>query len=136
LRRKLTKAALFLFGLLGTGVLGYKLIVPRTSWLDALYMTVITLTTVGYGEVIDLAHSPGGRLFTMMLLVVGVGGAAYFVSTATAFVVEGQLSHVFWRRRMKNEIARLSAHYVVCGSDEAATYAAHELRSVRREVVM
>jgi voltage-gated potassium channel len=71
----------------------------------------------------------------MLLLVVGVGGAAYFVSTATAFVVEGQLGHVFWRRRMKNEIARLTGHYIVCGSDEAAVYAVQELRSVRREVV-
>jgi voltage-gated potassium channel len=135
LRRRLTTAALFLFGLLCTGVLGYKIIVPGTSWLDAFYMTVITLTTVGYGEVINVEGSTGGRLFTMILLVVGVGGAAYFVSTATAFVVEGQLGHVFWRHRMKKEIAQLTGHYIVCGSDEAAVYATQELRSVRREVV-
>ncbi len=136
LRNRLAKAALFLFGLVCVGVLGYKIIAPESSWLDALYMTVITLTTVGYGEVIDIEGSTGGRVFTMILLVVGVGGAAYFVSTATAFVVEGQLGHVFWRRRMKKEIGQLSGHYIVCGSDEAAVYATQELLSVRREVVV
>lgn len=136
LRRRLAAAALFLAGLLVVGVVGYWMVDPGASWLDALYMTVITLTTVGYGEVVDLSGNPGGRVFTMVLLLVGMGGVVYFVSTATAFVLEGQLHHVFWRRRMEREIARLSGHVIVCGTGSTALYAADELCRVGRALVV
>lgn len=118
------------------GVVGYRMIDPGAGVVDALYMTVITLTTVGFGEIIDLSGSPGGRIFTVVLILVGMGGALYFVSTATAFVLEGHLGNVFRRRRMEKIIARLSDHLIVCGSAGTATYTAGELVSVQREVVV
>lgn len=134
LRRRLAVAALGLFALFAIGVIGYKILRPDTSWLDALYMTVISLTTVGYGEFVE--PTPAVRIFTMALLIVGMVSAAYFVTTATAFVLEGSLGHVVWRRRMIKEIASYENHHIVCGSDETALYAAKELCAVKLKCVI
>jgi voltage-gated potassium channel len=136
LRTRLSAAALLLLGAVLIGLVGYRILAPDASWVDILYMTVITLTTVGYGEVIDFSDNPAGRLFTIALLIFGISGAGYFLSSATAFILEGQLSHVFWRRRMMQEIARLSGHQIICGSDETAVYAAKEMRAVQRPAVL
>ena len=134
LRRRLTLAALFLASLFVVGVIGYKLLDPEVPWLDALYMTVISLTTVGYGEFVE--PTPAVRSFTMALLVIGMVSAGYFVTTATAFVLEGSLGHVVWRRRMMKEIASYEGHHIVCGSDETALYATRELISVQLKCVL
>ncbi len=99
--RPMARATVLLVGLFILGTAGYLHFGgPETTWIDALYMTTITLTTVGYGEVVDLSQSPNGRLFTIVLLLVGVGSFLYFFSNVTAFVVEGTLDRLFWRRRM------------------------------------
>ncbi len=136
LRVRLAAAGLFLVAVLVTGTVGYRVIDPRVGWIDALYMTTITLTTVGYGEIVDLSGHPGGRLFTILLILAGMGGVLYFVSTATAFVLEGQLGHVFWRRRMQRIIDRMDKHLIVCGSGSTAIYTADELLSVDRDVLV
>ena len=136
LRFRMTSAALFLLVVTLLGVLGYHFLAPQSSWVDAFYMTAITLTTVGFGEIIDLSNNPAGRVFTAVLILVGMGGVLYFVSTATAFVLEGQLGHVFWRRRMQKTIARMSGHLVVCGSGPTAIYTAGELLAVKRDIVL
>ena len=136
LRLRLTAAGLFLLAVVLVGIVGYRLLVPGTGWVDSLYMTVITLTTVGFTEVVDLTGHPGGRLFTVLLIFLGMGGVLYFVSTATAFVLEGQLGHVFWRRRMERLVANLSDHIIVCGSGGTAVYTSSELGAVQRPVVL
>ncbi|HEX9937181.1 MAG TPA: potassium channel protein [Longimicrobium sp.] len=136
LRRRLATGAAFLVGLVVLGAAGYRILVPSASWLDVLYMTVITLTTVGYSEIFDITHNPAARWFTMLLILFGIGGAGYFLSTVTAFIFEGQLHDVFWRRRMTTEISRLSGHLIVCGSDETAIYAVQELLQVKRDAVL
>jgi voltage-gated potassium channel len=120
------------------GVLGYWLIGRRDhhSVIDAIYMTVITLTTVGYDEIIDMSHHPGGRLFTIGLLLLGMGVVAYTVPMLAAFFIEGQLLHIFARRRMDRLIDRMTGHYVVCGRDAATWYVAGELRGSGQEVVV
>jgi voltage-gated potassium channel len=133
---RLGAAALFLVALLLIGTVGFQVVDPGASWLDALYMTTITLTTVGYGEVVDLSSNPGGRVFTILLIFMGMGGVLYFVTTATAFVLEGQLSNVFWRRRMERKSSHLSDHIIVCGSGTTAIYTAAEIRAVKRPLVM
>ncbi len=98
-------------------------------------MTAITLTTVGYGHEVAL-DSSGAFFFSAALILVGMGGALYFVSTGTAFVLGGQLGHVFRRRRMAKELAEMRDHLIVCGSGRTAVYAAKELESVQRNVVL
>lgn len=136
LRWRLASAALFLLVVTLVGVVGYHLMAPHRSWVDAFYMTAITLTTVGFSEIIDLQGNPGGRIFTALLILVGMGGVLYFVTTATAFVLEGQLGHVFWRRRMQKSIDALTDHLIVCGSGSTAAYTVEELVAVERPVVL
>lgn len=105
-------AGVALIALTALGTLGYVWI-EGASFTDALYFTVITLTTVGYGETFPL--SPAGRWFTMALLAFGVGLAFYTVVALAAFVFEGELRSILGRRSMQQTIDQLRDHVVVCG---------------------
>ncbi|MDH3329134.1 MAG: potassium channel family protein [Desulfobulbaceae bacterium] len=124
LRKRIFLAGIFLLIVTATGTTGYYLMghfaQGSTPWRvsDCFYMTVITLTTVGFGEVIDLTHVPGARLFTIFILLGGIGVAMYFVSTLTAFLVEGELTNVFWRKRMEKQIRKLTDHVILCGAEK------------------
>lgn len=136
IRSRLRNAALATIIVFTVGVTGYEIIGHgRHRLIDALYMTVITLTTVGYGEIIPMDNNPGGRIFTMVLLLFGMGILVYFASTVTAFFVEGQLEQVFWRKRMKKAISELREHFIVCGDRLVAAHVIDELRRVHRPVV-
>jgi len=123
LKNKLFFAGFLLALVVIGGSLGYYLLAIISHghhyWqlADCLYMTFITLTTVGFGEIIDVANVPGARFFTIIILLSGLGISAYFVSTLTAFLVEGELQNVFWRKRMKERISKLSGHIILCGVD-------------------
>ena len=120
---------------LGTG--GFWIITGmRHSLLDCAYMTVITVTTIGFGEVIDLSDSPGGRVFTIFLAIAGVGTATYLLSNFTAFVVEGELSQAFRRRAMEKMAKRLKDHYIVCGIGKVGLHIVQELWSTQRPCVV
>jgi voltage-gated potassium channel len=135
-RRRLGNAALASLAVFIVGVVGYRIIDGgQHSFIDVLYMTVITLTTVGYGEIIPLEHHPWGRVFTMVLLIAGMGTLLYFLGAITTFLVEGNLEHVFWRRRMKKAIDELKEHFIVCGDRIVAANVVDELRRVQRPVV-
>ena len=134
-QKRMYLAGTFLLIVTGIGTLGYfvlgKLAPVDPSWRigDCFYMTVITLTTVGFSEVIDLPLVPGARLFTIFILLGGLGVAAYFISTLTAFLVEGELTHVFWRKRMEKLIRNLADHIILCGAERigAGYYVINEL---------
>lgn len=96
----------------GLGTVGYVLIEGWT-WVEALYMTAITLTTVGFSEVRPL--STLGRLYTVMLIIVGIGGVSYSVVLISQYVLETSLSSLSREKRMAREIENLSNHYIVCG---------------------
>lgn len=135
--RPTVRAALLLLIIFVGGTIGYVVIGGREhSLLDAVYMTTITLTTVGYEEAIDLTARPGGQIFTVLLLLTGVGTFVYFFSNLTAFLVEGTLERLFWRRRMAREINRLSDHYVVCGAGKTGEHIVRELLETRRAFVV
>lgn len=123
-RRLATAAALFAAVMLG-GVTGY-LVLERWSLLDAIYMTVTTVTTVGFREVRPL--STGGRIFTVFLVLSGVGTAFYLLTAAVALIVEGDLPGVFGYRRMRQKIQALSDHYILCGFGRVGQEIAREFR--------
>lgn len=135
---KRLKLSLILFlSILLVGTFGFKLIGGRQwSLLDCLYMTVITISTVGYGEVVDLSHNPAGRLFAILFIILSLGTIAFAVSSMTAFVVEGELKNILGRKKMAREIQKLSDHYIVCGSDETALTAIQELLLTQRPFVV
>ncbi len=104
---------LVIFGaLIAGGTLGY-MIIERWSFMDALFMTVITITTVGYREVQPLDTT--GRLFTIFLVLFGVGTAFYLLTTFVALVIEGDLGAAFGMTRMKGRIEQLRDHHILCG---------------------
>src|SRR4029079_19442609 len=94
------------------GTLGYVVIEGWTV-LDAVYMTITTMATVGFGEIHPL--SPNGRLFTIGLIILGVGGALYLLTAMMQFVFEGHLGRNLERRRMQRRIESLTEHFILCG---------------------
>lgn len=134
--RRFTIGLLLLFSTYIVGGIGYKLFSPGTAFVDCLYMSVITVASVGFNEVINSAGRPGLRIYIMMLILFGVAIHLYAVSILTAFVVEGDLSHYFWKRRMSRQIESMSGHYVVCGAGETGMRIIDELIKTRREFVV
>jgi voltage-gated potassium channel len=110
--RRIERALLALVVITVAGALGY-MVFEGWSFTDALYMTVITLTTVGYREVRPLDTT--GQLWTMLLLVTGVGTLFYAAVSSVELVVEGAIRGYFGRRRMQTAIGKLSDHYILCG---------------------
>lgn len=123
---KLKYSFLVLFLVLATGTVGYQ-VVQGWDWVDSLYMTVITLSTVGFREVHDL--SPAGRLFTMFLVIFGVGSVAYVIKSGTQAMFEGELRNVLGRRKLKKSIGSLKGHYIVCGYGRMGRIVAKEFLS-------
>ncbi len=112
-----------LVGLLAAGTLGYQL-VEGWSWFDSLYMTVITITTVGFQEVHPV--SPAGRAFTMVLALGGVFTAFYAGVEFIRAVVTGEVLAVLGRQRMQSRLEKLSGHLVVCGFGRMGRLVAEE----------
>ena len=110
--RRIESALLALGIITVVGVLGY-MVFEGWSFADALYMTVITLTTVGYREVRPLDAT--GQLWTMALLITGVGTLFYAAVSSVELVVEGTIRGYFGRRRMEAAIRKLNGHYILCG---------------------
>ncbi len=126
-RRLLTAVALFVV-VAAFAVAGYRLLGGSgVTLLQAVYMAVITLCGVGYEEVVNTSHHPALRLFNMFVVLIGVAITVYVFSAVTAFLVDGEIRHLFWRRKMQKRIGMLSNHYVVCGLGDTGRYAIEEL---------
>lgn len=107
------------------GTLGYAWIEGWRLW-ESLYMTVITITTVGYGEVHPL--SPMGQRFTVLFLMFSFVAVGYSVTTVISFVFEGQIVHAMRGRRMKRMVSNLKDHYIICGGGVVGKEVAQELK--------
>ena len=119
------------------GTIGYRIIGgPQFSWIDCFYMTFITIASIGYGEIVDLSHSPGGRIFTVIIAFAGIGAVTFIMSSITAYLVEGKINEVLWRRRMEKHIHKLKDHYVMCGIGRVGRNVANELSATYRPYVV
>jgi voltage-gated potassium channel len=135
-KRVFVSLAIFLI-VFAVGITGFRILGgPGTTVLDSVYMTVITISTIGYGEAINTANNPAARVFTIVYIIVCLGTIAYAVSSLTAFVVEGELKNILGRRKMEKEIARLQDHYIICGSDETAQTIAQEMLLTQKKFVL
>jgi voltage-gated potassium channel len=101
-----------LIGVLALGTAGYVLI-EGMSAVDALYLTAVTVSTVGYGDVVPLTDA--GKLFTVALIMTGVGTVLFLLTRLAQLVLEGQLREVFGRSAMQKEIEKFRGHVIVCG---------------------
>ncbi len=111
------------FAILVTGILGYMLI-EGDNFLNALYMTVITISTVGFGEIHRL--SPGGKVFTMFLIISSFTTYAYALTTLSVYFFEGQLS-VFLKGYRTKSIRKMQNHVIICGYGRNGQQTAREL---------
>jgi voltage-gated potassium channel len=103
----------YLIFLLAGGTIGYVLIEENWSLLDAFYMTVITITTIGFGEIQEL--SPEGRIFTIVVIVLGVGLVASLISRIGQIIIEAGFRDPYGRRKMIEKIKKVRDHYIICG---------------------
>jgi voltage-gated potassium channel len=111
-RRSLANSIILLTCVLAVGTLGYHFF---EGWpiFDSLYMTVITITTIGYGEVHRMTEA--GRVFTVVLIFFSVGAVFYALNNAAQILIEGELKELFGRRKVQQAINALKEHYIVCG---------------------
>ena len=132
-RRRVVPVLLLPFVLLGVATAGYMLI-EGWSFIDAFYMAAITMTTVGFGEVQPL--SGNGRLFTIGIILIGVGVVAYGFSTILEYILTADVGEAMRRRRMSHEIEKLRDHVIVCGYGRVGQSAATGLKNGTRPVVV
>ncbi len=115
----------------GTG--GY-MVIEGWNITDAMYMVIITLSTVGYSETHPLSFP--GRVFTMFLILGGTGTLLYAISSVTVLLAEGELQKFLRRRRMDKKIGQMRDHYIVCGAGKTGIHVIHELAKTKHEFVV
>ena len=131
--KKISISIAVLLMILIYGTTGY-MIIEKSSITDAIYMTVISITTVGFSEVIPL--SPAGKYFTMFLIFGGVGLFLFVVSLITQAMVEGGLHTFLGRRHMEKKLAVLKGHYIVCGFGRIGKVISKILHENKRKFVI
>jgi voltage-gated potassium channel len=118
------------------GTVGYKIIAgPQNTLFDCFYMTFITVTTIGFGEIVDLADKPGGRLFTVFLGSSGLATLWFMFSAFTAMLLENDINEAWRRKRMDKQVGKLHGHYVICGYGRVGRNIAQELEKTYRHFV-
>lgn len=122
-----------LFALVAIGTIGY-MVIDSYSLFDAFYMTIITVATVGYGEVHPLSQP--GKLFTIFLIITSFGTFAYAVSAITRFVVDGEFNEFYKNKKLNAAIEKLSGHVIICGYGRNGRQAAHVLKKHNRRFVV
>lgn len=115
------------------GAIGFAFFEEHT-FFESLYWAVVTLASVGYGDMTP--KTPQGRLFTILLIMSGMGVIAYGLSMVTAIFVEGELKDVLRRRKMEKQIKNLSGHHIICGAGLTGRYMALELSKTQRPVLV
>jgi len=117
------------------GGIGYWLLSDQVATVgDGVYMTIITITTVGYGEVVELEGA--GRAFTIIIALSGISALFYIITNFTALIVEGELTKSFRRRKMENKAKRSEGHYIVCGIGTMGIHVVNELIATERAHVL
>lgn len=128
IKKKLIVTGIVFASLLSVGTFGYYILTNgEYDLFTCLYMTVITVTTIGFEEAIELDNSVPLRLFTMFLAFLGIGLLTYFVSAFSLIFIEGHLRKSFIKRKMEKDLKNLEHHYIICGVGRHALHLIEEL---------
>jgi len=134
-RVRLLRASVAVALALAVGTWGYTYLSEGDhTFVQALYMTVISISTVGFNEVIPIQNDTM-RIFTMGLILIGGASVVYFLTAVAAFVVEGDFLYGFWRSRLRSKLQRVHGHVIVCGLGRVGSHAFAELHRAHRRVV-
>lgn len=118
---------LFLLGVLGFYLTGWMEENPHATLINCVYHTSVLLTTVGFTDVLHTNYTWSQTLVTLFMAFFGAAALVYIVSTITAFVVSGEMTEVLEMKRMKNRIAELKDHFIICGGGETGRHVVREL---------
>jgi voltage-gated potassium channel len=124
--------ALAFFG----GALGFHFFYPDESWVRLLFMTAITLSTVGYGDVLKVENNPGAALYTMILMLVGMGIVLYSISTLTALFVEGKFGQLLSLQSIRRRAKKMDNHYVICGAGKTGVHVIREMIENEKDFIV
>lgn len=133
LRKKLLISLLMITSIVAFGTIGYMSIEGWT-FLDAFYMTIITLASVGYKEVRELSEN--GRIFTIFLIIGGVGTVLYALNNGAKIILEGELKEVFGRSRLEKRIREMKGHYIICGYGRMGKIICRELKARNKRFIV
>ena len=120
-------------GLLAVGTSAYMYL-EGMPWIDALYLTVATVSTVGYGDVVP--KTPIGRMFTICLIIGGVGGSLFVLTRIFQAIVQGELKNILGRRGMQRKIDNLSGHVIVCGAGRVGNVIIERLQQEQQPFIV
>jgi voltage-gated potassium channel len=137
MKKQLYYAIGFLLLTLITATLGYKILIGgNATYFDCFYMTIITLSTVGYGETIDLTGNIPARIFTIVLILVGMSNLIFVLTAITSSVIDGQLNRYLRRKKMIKVIDGLDNHLIVCGAGNTGIHIIQELYNTKKDFVV
>lgn len=142
IRERLGKALLLVLSVFAIGTTGFYFLLNDLSIMDALYLTIITLTTVGYGDMTPHDNMPVDgnpyviKFFTIFIILIGMGSVLYVLSVLTEYAVSGNLGQKRTIKRMKKAIESLKGHYIICGGGRAGFYIMEELKATLRPFVL
>lgn len=125
------------------GTLGHYFLIDGLTFVEAVYVTIVTIGTVGYGDISTHLSIPkgtwrheAGELFSCLLIILGISAFIYAIGVVTEYVVSGEIRRESRRRKMQQRIARLRGHFVVCGGGETGLHILRELVRTRRPFVL
>ncbi len=142
IKRRIGQALLLVLSVFAIGTTGFYLLLDGLSFIDALYLTIITLTTVGYGDITPHNNMPPDgnpyviNLFTIFIILVGMGSVLYVLSVVTEYLLMGEVAQKRRRKRMQKLISALRRHYIICGAGQAGFYMMQELKHTMRPFVL
>jgi voltage-gated potassium channel len=118
------------------GAIGYKILFPEKNWITVFYMTAITLSTVGYGDVLGVERSEVAELYTIFLIFIGMGAVLYAVSSVTAFIIEGDLKNLLVEHSKIRRLKKMKNHYIICGAGQTGFQVIKELHFANELIVV
>ncbi|MBN2169097.1 MAG: potassium channel protein [Actinobacteria bacterium] len=132
--RHLKLALVAFIVVISIGTAGY-MIIERLDFLEALYMTIITISTVGYREIAP-KPSAAGEIFTIILIICGLATVVYFTTSVVEMLIEGRILEIMGRRKFLRELKELSGHYIICGYGRVGKQIAGECQHRGASVVI
>lgn len=132
-KKKLRIILVILLSLVLIGTLGYSFLL-KVSLLDGLYMTIITISSVGYKEVAPMTDS--AKIFSIIIIFFGVGTVGYALTNLLLLIVEGDKNYFWRRRKMESNIAKMNNHYILCGAGETGEVIINEFTKNKNDFVI
>lgn len=142
LRKRIGKALLLILAVFAIGTLGFYFLLDHIAFIDSFYLTVVTLTTVGYGDITPHNNMPPDgnpyiiKLFAVLIILFGMGTVLYVLGLLTEYLISGDLSRIRNEKRMRKVISSYNGHYILCGAGRTGFYIMGELKKTLRPFVI